>query len=138
MEPSEVTSLVTGAIGCFLIVLASHPSLFTIFNIASSRVQHGHDENSELYEDEDGTATEETQQAFSDKLPKVLILVTSSLGLLFSLALAVFGSTRPRSSLIFERWLAFGAWVRILALPKQCSADSSSRSSCWFRLQVSF
>lgn len=117
MEPTEIASLVTGAVGCFFILLVCYSSVSRTFKSASGPGRQGDGEIPELYEDEDGTATEETQHAFSDKPPRVLVAVTTGVGLLISLALAVFGAVRPHGSLFVEAWIAFGAWVRTLATP---------------------
>ena len=114
MDPTTVVSLVIGAVGCFSIVLLSYGSLSPLFKSASRPDRQGDGELPELYEDEDGTATEETQQAYSDKLPKVLVAVTTAVGLLISLGLAVFGAVRPYDPLFVEAWMSFGAWVRRL------------------------
>lgn len=116
MTPSEIASLVTGAVGCFVIVLLSYTSLLRIVKNVSRPDRQGDGETPELYEDEDGAATEETQNAFSDKLPRVMVAVTTGLGLLISLALAVFGAVRPHGSLSVEAWISFGAWVRLFHL----------------------
>lgn len=136
MEPSKVASLVTGAIGCFLVVLASHPSLVRIVKTASSQHQRGDYDSPELYEDEDGTATEDTQLAFSDKLPKILVLAASTIGFLLSIALAVYGSVQPRHSLAVEGWVSFGIWVMKPVHRRGSRADSLTRSFYLPRLLV--
>ena len=115
MEASEIASLVTGAVGCFVIVLVSYSSLSRTLKNVSRHERQGDGEPPELYEDEDGMATEETQNAFYDTLPRVLVAVTTGVGVLVSLALAVFGAVRPHGSLFIEAWISFGAWVRAFA-----------------------
>lgn len=66
----------------------------------------------ELYSDEDGEATEESLQAFSDKWQKVLIALLSVAGFLVTLALAVLATlklTITNSTPLI--WLQFGVWV---------------------------
>jgi len=115
MTPSEVASLVTGGVGCFVIALLSYSSLSRTLKGATRPERQGDGEIPELYEDEDGTATEETQEAFFDKLPRVPVAVTTAVGLLVSLALAVSEAVRPHGSLPVEAWISVGAWVRAFA-----------------------
>lgn len=108
----KLASLGAGAVGLPLIVLASGPSISRILRLRGRPHPRGHDESPELYEDDDGVATDESQRAFSDQLPKILITATSGLGFLLALALAVLDSVERRDSLKVESWIAFAAWVR--------------------------
>ena len=68
----------------------------------------------EIYEDEDGVATEESMAQYSQKIPFIFILGSTSIGLAESFALAVFATVRKEffSELcLTETWLLFVAWV---------------------------
>ncbi|KAI0505818.1 P-loop containing nucleoside triphosphate hydrolase protein [Xylaria bambusicola] len=80
----------------------------------------------EGYEDKDGQSTEEAVKAFSNKLPKVSILVLSITGFCISIATAVLTTLSPRGEgdgLFLENWLAMPAWA-LLTLQAVCIAAS--------------
>ena len=77
---------------------------------------YGYDDVHKLYEDEDGTATEETQKEFSVALPTYLALSSAIIGFLASVTNAVFTTIDPTVSLYTESWLIFGCWVQPLSL----------------------
>ena len=70
-----------------------------------------HDDVDKLYEDEDGTATEETQKEFFVALPTYLALSSAIIGFLASITNAVFTTIDPTVNLYTESWLIFGCWV---------------------------
>jgi hypothetical protein len=100
--------------------------LFTITSIRSLakgnwRVKNANHDQA-LYEDEDGAASTESAEAFSNKLQFILIFVFAVVGLGLSVADSVFAlveavsstsSSNPRHVGIF---LLFPAWVR----PNSC------------------
>lgn len=74
----------------------------------------------ELYQDDDGYATEESSKKFSDRFHRIFISILSTTGFLLSLALGIIATVvspgLPSSSLpscpwLIERWLQFGIWV---------------------------
>jgi hypothetical protein len=73
------------------------------------------DLKSELYEDEDGTATPESQKAYSTKVQNVLATIITSAGLAIAIANAVLGTLEAPHSLngsAFEDgWFGVGIWV---------------------------
>jgi hypothetical protein len=70
-----------------------------------------------LYEDEDGTATEDSMAQFSNKTQFVIIFVVTLAGLAISIADAIF--TAVKENFVFKRsgaslltiWLLTPAWV---------------------------
>ncbi|KAH6634154.1 P-loop containing nucleoside triphosphate hydrolase protein [Chaetomium sp. MPI-SDFR-AT-0129] len=64
------------------------------------------------YEDSDGKATPEAVKAFSAKLPKSLVLISSALGLALSIALLVV--TPHSSEQLLRNSLSTGAWALLL------------------------
>lgn len=113
------------------IVACSTPSARRIGRHISSNRKLRYQPISERYADEDGTATRESEAAYSYQIPRVVILVLSVLGLLASLALGVITAQNHRSTLIIEEWLLFGAWVCsdrsevMAALTNSCTRLSS-------------
>lgn len=81
-----------------------------------------------FYEDRDGKSTPEAVAAFSNKTPKAVILLFSSLGLATSIAISVLTTLDPaRDSLFLENWLATASWVRFCA-KIQCFGCADSLS----------
>lgn len=77
-----------------------------------------------LYDDEDGTATEETQKDYSATVPKYIAVSTSVIGFVASIVAAAFITVHPTRDLYVENWLLLGCWVRMLAQREISWADS--------------
>ena len=75
-----------------------------------------YDDVHKFYEDEDGTATEESQKEFSVALPTYLALFSAFIGFLSSVTNAVFITVFSIVSLCTESWFIFGCWVQIFYL----------------------
>lgn len=100
-----------------LTFLFTTPILFRIFERVRLRSKvYGYDDVHKVYEDEDGTATEETQKEFSVALPAYLALFSAFIGFLASVTNAVFITAFSIVGLCTESWLVFGCWVQILSL----------------------
>lgn len=67
--------------------------------------------DSERYEDEDGTATQESEAAYSYHIPRMVVLLISVLGFSASSALGVITARSHRTILAAQQWLLFAAWV---------------------------
>jgi hypothetical protein len=104
-------SLATGSLAVVLVALVSVPAVETIARrLWAAKPSNSQDK--ELYEDEDGVATEESVQAFSDKFPKLFIAILSIAGFVLSLALAILNTVEfQRKNLFIENWLQVADWV---------------------------
>lgn len=90
---------------------------------------------SERYEDEDGTATQDSEAAYSYQKQRVLVLVFSVIGLLDSLMLCVIPTQSSYSTHEIEQWLQFAAWVRVGSLEAMRNfANMNTRLSSSFKL----
>ena len=111
MEPS---SAIVGFTALILIFFTSLPALISFFYQATSKEKNEtSNETSELYQDQDGIATEETQKAYSAALPKYIALSCSLLGWSASTIVAVFTTVHPVSNIYVEHWVGFVTWVGI-------------------------
>ena len=105
MLENDSRSLVAGVAGLGLVFLLTLPSLLGVAShLRESKQQSG------LYEDEDGVATEKSVAEYSAKIPKIFLFVFAVLGLGTSIALAVL-ETLAAVDLI-ETWLNVAQWVR--------------------------
>lgn len=118
MASHELLPIILGSVGTGVILLLALPSITSLF---SSRTSTGykilpgsHDINS-LYEDEDGTATPDSQAAYSSRRVKIIICVFTALGFSASLSSAVLSTfianTRSTQLLLTQDWINFAAWV---------------------------
>jgi ABC-type multidrug transport system fused ATPase/permease subunit len=119
MASPSAASLISGIVGLVLVALSSTPAVWRIYKRLARR-EKGEGEGSEepdshqLYEDEDGIATEETERNFSDKIQKSVILISSIAGFLISFALALLATLRPDLSLWPDQWVQLGMWILLL------------------------
>ena len=112
-SPPRIASLTA----LVLTFLFTTPILFRIFERVRLRSKaYEYDDVHKLYEDEDGTATEETQKEFSVALPAYLALFSAFIGFLACVTNAVFITAFPIVGLCSESWLIFGSWVQLLSL----------------------
>jgi hypothetical protein len=108
---SRTASLVSGSLGVVLVALVSVPAVETIVRRLLA-AKPSNPQEKELYEDEDGVATEESVHVFADKLPKLLIATLSVAGFVLSLVLAILNTVEfRRKSLFIENWLQVADWV---------------------------
>ena len=110
-ESSHTSSIIVGSVGLTLVAATSTPALFTIYWKYNPRKAQTYHEINGLYEDEDGAATEESQEKYSTIVPRILILTSSVVGLLVSIAASVLSTVHPGRALFVEGWITFGAWV---------------------------
>lgn len=81
------------------------------------RLRHGKSQYFELsdrYEDEDGVATEDSESAHSDFVPRLVSFLVTVVGTLDALVFAIVITTRPQLSLMIEQWLQFATWILVL------------------------
>jgi hypothetical protein len=113
LEP-QTGALLIGSFGLALVAVSTSPAIFATVSrfIRRRKVSEyspisGHD----LYEDEDGKATEESTKAFSDKFPKISITILTIVGFFVALALAVITTLRGPGVYLVENWLQVAVWV---------------------------
>jgi hypothetical protein len=112
---SQTAILLAGSIGLFLVALATIPAASSIASRLVRWKQHtGYQSLWELYQDEDGSATEESMKAFSDRIQRWSIACCAATGFLLSLALVVVGAVYPPHRLCVELWLQIGIWVSLV------------------------
>lgn len=110
-------SLVTAIVG---LAVASLITLLTVRSSSSAISQRGKGYNrinlndEGLYEDEDGTATEDSQDAYSVRRPKILTTICAVVAVLASLISIVWTTLKPAKSPVLPSWLMFGGWVSYL------------------------
>ncbi|KAF5545328.1 ATP-dependent bile acid permease [Fusarium napiforme] len=106
--PNNIGVILTGT-GLVVVALATTPALATAVTQLRKRAARDN-----FYEDADGKSTPESLAAFSNRLPKVLILALSAVGLGTSIAISVLHSLSQSDSLLLKNWLIAGAWALIL------------------------
>lgn len=116
---SDIAPLALLAAALVGIVACSTPSARRIGIRISSPQESPYRPTSERYEDEDGTATLESEAAYTYQIPRLLVLLFSVLGALASLVLMLITVRKQRSIRAVEQWLLLGAWV--------CSDDPRQR-----------
>ena len=102
------------AIACFaLVIFFSIPAI----NHFVRRLRKGKSQAiylPDLYQDEDGSATPESESAYSDQVQRSLLVLGAVLGSIDALALAVLITKQPDLHLLAEQWLQLGTWLIVL------------------------
>ena len=108
----QTGSLLIGCTGLVLVAFSSIPAVCSITQRFTLRRQRASSPPVQgLYQDEDGCATVESAQTFSDKVQQGSIAVLSTLGSLLALVQAVMITVNHPDRLLIENWLQFGIWV---------------------------
>ncbi len=99
-------------VALILIFLLTLPALYCSLKRAfSSRKRKKVEYFSRCYEDEDGTATEQAQKAYSTAVPKYTALVFTSIGFIVNIISNVYSEVEPVVTSRWEDWFTFGSWV---------------------------
>lgn len=111
---AQVASIAAGSVALFLAGIDSLPAIKSIANRIGRKSQQQDESASakSVYRDEDGEASEESLQAFSDKWQRVAIALFSASGFSVTLALAVLNTLEAHASYTILNWLQLGIWVR--------------------------
>lgn len=140
MLDSETTSFVVAVAALVLVSISSIPAFCDLIkrfrpsprvkkarndiNGNDRTIRNGGGEYSllqNLYEDDDGQATRESLEGFSDRFHLFFISILSATGFLLSLALGIVvtlgssgrpSSSSPSSPWLIDQWLQLGIWVR--------------------------
>ena len=113
MDQNPSPPAITALTALILVFFITVPTILRLIQgLRSSLKKDGYENVHEFYEDEDGTATAETQKEYSAAIPKYLSLSSSILGLLASLTAAVITTVVPKTIIYLNHWFLFGSWVR--------------------------
>lgn len=128
----ETASSITSAVGAALVGACSIPSLSALSKRLFSRHDHGYQEIDHIYQDEDGTATEESQKQHTAFLPRLLALALALMGFVLSImyAILVTGKWSAHGSIVYS-WVTVGTWafLAIQAVITFIERDSLARFS---------
>ncbi|KAK2882412.1 hypothetical protein FQN49_000364, partial [Arthroderma sp. PD_2] len=111
-------SIAFGIAGVCLTAVTSLPAIRAIISRYRLKNKSGlYQSLGQLYHDQDGVATEESSEAFSDRFQRTLIAVLSLIGVLASLVIAVL-DTDDRGVYnhqpVLAQWLIFAIWGLLL------------------------
>lgn len=110
---AEVLPTTAGSVALFLTGIGSVPAIRSIVDRIGRRSLQN-DESAiakTTYRDEDGEASEESLQAFSDTWQRVVIALFSASGFAVTLALAVLTTLQISQNFAILNWLQLGIWV---------------------------
>ncbi|KIX98535.1 uncharacterized protein Z520_05836 [Fonsecaea multimorphosa CBS 102226] len=114
MTAHHTSTSVAISIACLAAVGALSTPAFRQILLRLRAKKDQYQELSRCYEDKDGKATEESQQAYSDFVVRLILIIISTIAFLDALATAVLTTTRPHLSLTLEQWLQFATWFLVL------------------------
>lgn len=113
--PHLASSLVVGSVGLAIVALLTLRAIGSIGR-RLLRVKYRQISQHDLYEDEDGVATELSAKDYTASLRWLLygttLLTVAGIGI--SLSIAILGTSRSLGpqNLLIENWLGAAAWVR--------------------------
>ena len=113
-HPDSTTLSLTAAIICLVLVTSLSLPAFWQQGRHHVLTKPQYQALTDRYDDEDGIATKDSEEAYTDFIPRLLILLLSIVGTLDALILGILTTTRANLSLTVESWLIFGAWLLIL------------------------
>jgi hypothetical protein len=108
---ASLAAVVTSAAAALLVGLLGIPSYRSLGGRFGAKTAY-HEPLDDLYEDEDGKASVETQSQFKTLIPRIFALLSTLLGLFAAIALAVFVTVGTiTSSVTTESWLRVATWI---------------------------
>lgn len=110
MQNRDAICIIISSVSFVLIVATALPSILVMLKRFGLERTRGHSVPS-LYEDEDGIATEESQEQCFVKLPRHLVLASTVIGALMSLASSISSSIHPNEEPMVQDWMTSGSWV---------------------------
>lgn len=111
MIEKQTASLLIGTTGLIAVALCTISGLLALSARLSIRNRVGQIALQDVYQDQDGAATEESTQKFSQKFHCVSLICLSITGLLVSLAQSILSIISEDQSRMIEPWLQFSIWV---------------------------
>ncbi|ETI29167.1 hypothetical protein G647_01620 [Cladophialophora carrionii CBS 160.54] len=115
MASHHTSTSVAISIACLAVVaVLSTPAVGQLFTrVQSRKKQDAH--LSERYEDKDGVATQESEQSYSDQIPRLILILISLVACGVALATAILTTARSQLPLSLEQWLQFATWLLVLS-----------------------
>ncbi|KAE8154320.1 P-loop containing nucleoside triphosphate hydrolase protein [Aspergillus avenaceus] len=126
----EVVSILTGVLGLVLVALNSAPAAINIFDRVSTATRpirlEGAPDAVLGYQDEDGEATDDSLNRFTDTWQRVAVVIFSVIGLELTLALAIVGTEISPSHFVPSFWLQLGNWTLLCLQAVALFTEASS------------
>lgn len=129
MLGSQVVPVAAGASGLIVTAVLSVPCVSSLLNRLTVR-RRQYQSLPAQYEDEDGTATEESTRSFSTIAPRIMTLLLAIAGFSVSLASAVLETISFGKLDYIRRWLGFALWVSHLKEKKSSTRNLPLTLSC--------
>lgn len=101
----------TSLVVFILIAVIATPAVLRTFKSLTLQKRKTDSEVKTLYEDEDGVATEQSQNQYSSTLPRYVLLASMMVGLSIALGDSVYSSVHSDGGLLVQCWITFGSWV---------------------------
>ncbi|EDN10434.1 hypothetical protein HCAG_06237 [Histoplasma mississippiense (nom. inval.)] len=114
MIEKQTASLLIGTTGLIAVALCTISGLLALSARLSIRNRVGQIALQDVYQDQDGAATKESTQKFSQKFHFVSLICLSITGLLVSLAQSILSIISEDQFHMIEPWLQFSIWVFVV------------------------
>ena len=115
-QEASLSVLLSSGIGAVIVFLITLPSIWRLGRLfGSSKKHNGPIALEDVYHDEDGSATEDSQAAFSDWLPRTVLYLSTMLGFAASIGSAVLSivwESSTASAWLPSSWMNVAAWVK--------------------------
>lgn len=111
MEHVKAICIVISSVSFALIVAIALPSILVILERFKSQGRNSYDILHKLYEDEDGIASEKSQERYLVRLPRYLVLTSTLVGTFISLGCSIYSSVYPNEVPLLQDWMTFGSWA---------------------------
>ena len=113
MISAGTANIVAGALGLAFISALSVPAALTFYAKFGPHRNGNYHALGTIYEDEDGKASEESQKRFTTIVPRIVTLVSASLGGLVTISSAVLQTLAASSNNPIGLWQRAVCWVCI-------------------------
>lgn len=111
MERIKAVSIILSSVSFALNFAIALPSILVMIKKIKSRRIDNHDLLYKLYEDEDGIASEKSQEQYVVGFQRHIVLTSTVVGNLISLGCSIYSTVHPNEVSMVQDWITFGSWV---------------------------
>ena len=111
MEHIKAIGIILSSVSFALNFAIALPSILVIIKKIKSRRIDNHNLLHKLYEDEDGIASEKSQEQYVGGFQRHIVLTSTVVGNLISLGCSIYSTVHPNEVSTVQDWTTFGSWV---------------------------
>lgn len=120
MEYVRAIGIILSSVSFALNFAIALPSILVMIKRIKSRRIDNHDLLHKLYEDEDGIASEKSQEQYVVGFQRHIVLTITGVGNLMALGCSIYSTVHSNEVSTVQDWITFGSWVNHYCSRSKC------------------